>query len=137
MNIRITAPTFARSISASVLSAALGAALLLALPTAGMAMVNTLSTGVGVDARVDHPEYSVRLSFAKASGPYLANIAVTVKDAQGRTVLDTVSNGPWLFIDLPAGDYHVVARDITGTMTGADFSAPSSGQNWVHLTWAS
>ena len=48
---------------------------------------------------------------------YLADIDIRVRDAAGKTVLQTTSEGPIILIDLPAGKYIVdaVYRDRTLT----------------------
>ena len=99
------------------------------------AALKTLSTGIGKETRTPHPQYSVLLSFAKAKGPYVNNVAVDIHDAQGKDVLHTTSSGPWLFVGLPQGEYHVIAKDEEGRRTGAAFKAPASGQAWVHLAF--
>ena len=38
------------------------------------------------------PEHNVKMVFALNTGNYLADVAVTVKDADGRTVIDGVSD---------------------------------------------
>ena len=43
------------------------------------------------------------------AGAYLADIAVTVKDAKGGKVIDTVAQGPWLLAKVPPGVYTITA----------------------------
>ena len=69
--------------------------------------------GVGSDesnamraAMKDHP---LALLFARASGAYLADVDVMVKDASGATALAMRANGPVCLVDLPAGRYTVEA----------------------------
>lgn len=57
-------------------------------------------------AMKDHP---LSLLFARASGAYLADVEVTVKDAQGGTALSMRADGPVCLVDLPAGRYTVEA----------------------------
>ncbi|MBO9516218.1 MAG: carboxypeptidase regulatory-like domain-containing protein [Variovorax sp.] len=57
-------------------------------------------------AMKDHP---LSLLFARASGAYLADVDVTVKDAQGGTALAMRADGPVCLVDLPAGRYTVEA----------------------------
>jgi hypothetical protein len=49
------------------------------------------------------------LTAAKGSGAFLADVHVRIVDEQSRLVLDTVMDGPWLLVDLPAGRYQVEA----------------------------
>ncbi|MBB3180187.1 carboxypeptidase-like regulatory domain-containing protein [Variovorax sp. Sphag1AA] len=57
-------------------------------------------------AMKDHP---LSLLFARASGAYLADVQVTVTDAQGSTALSMRADGPVCLVDLPAGRYTVAA----------------------------
>jgi len=49
------------------------------------------------------------LTAAKGSGAFLADVRVRISDDQSKLVLDTVMDGPWLLVDLPAGRYQVEA----------------------------
>ena len=69
--------------------------------------------GVGSDESVamraamkDHP---LALLFARASGAYLADVDVMVKDASGGTAMAMRASGPVCLVDLPAGRYTVEA----------------------------
>jgi len=55
-------------------------------------------------------DYSLKLIFALKQGDYLSNVHVAVKDTQGNTVLDTVSEGPLLYMSLPDGKYTINAE---------------------------
>ncbi len=57
-------------------------------------------------------DYSMALAFARAASPraeYVANVAVTVKDAKGNAVFEAPAVGPYLLLKLPAGSYAVTA----------------------------
>nr|WP_251011056.1 carboxypeptidase regulatory-like domain-containing protein [Variovorax paradoxus] len=69
--------------------------------------------GIGSDestamraAMKDHP---LSLLFARADGAYLAEVAVTIKDANGATALAMRASGPVCLINLPAGRYTIEA----------------------------
>lgn len=94
-----------------------------------------MSTGVGVTERFAHPDYSLLMTFAQASGPYLANIEVQIRDQKGQVIFADSAAGPWLFAKLPPGDYNVVATRPNGRETGAAFSISGGRQESVHLTW--
>jgi hypothetical protein len=49
------------------------------------------------------------LTAAKGSGAFLSDIHVRITDAHDVQVLDTVMDGPWLLVDLPAGHYTIAA----------------------------
>jgi hypothetical protein len=69
--------------------------------------------------------YNMRLMFAvRPSGEYLADIAVTLVDASGKTVLDTVANGPLFYAAIPPGRYRVtVANDGQSQTRSIDVAA--------------
>ena len=69
-----------------------------------------ISGGVGYDERAHleavKPQYNLRLLFAiSGAGSYLSGVKVRIQDARGNAVLETVSNGPWFFAQLPPGAY--------------------------------
>jgi hypothetical protein len=78
-----------------------------------------LSGGVGLDERdalrARARDYNLTLSFAEKTGNYLSDVEVVIKDAQGNTALETVSEGPWFFVKLPAGSYTVIATTMGKT----------------------
>ena len=70
-------------------------------------LFRTLAAGAGENDRGPHKEFSLRLVFALQSGPYVGGVSVTIRDESGRTVVDTLSPGPWLFVELPPGTYQL------------------------------
>ena len=55
-------------------------------------------------------QYPLELEFARTAIPqneYVTDIKVLIKDHQGKPVLDTVSDGPFLLAKLPDGKYTV------------------------------
>ncbi|MDY6991449.1 MAG: carboxypeptidase-like regulatory domain-containing protein [Pseudomonadota bacterium] len=81
-------------------------------------------------------EYNLKLIFAeKQDGQYLADVNVVITNAAGETVLETVSDGPWFYAQLPAGDYQVSAT-VNGRTVEKTVQAPAEGQNNFPLYWA-
>jgi hypothetical protein len=76
--------------------------------------VHYATGGVGVEERDLLKEtadsYNLKVVFALASGDYLSNIPVVIAEPGGKEILDTVSTGPWLLVDLPQGRYKVIAH---------------------------
>ena len=79
--------------------------------------VSYLSGGIGLDEsnaiKQAASRYPLELEFVRKATPkaeYLSNIKVTIKDHAGKTVLDTMSNGPFLLAKLPAGQFTVTAE---------------------------
>lgn len=113
-------------------------ALLCLAPLAALAAADTvssLSSGVGKDERVARADYSLLLTFAEAKGPYIAQVKVEIRAAAGKTVLQAESEGPWLFVNLPPGDYKVVATRANGAKTSATFTIGGGKQHTVRLSW--
>jgi hypothetical protein len=58
--------------------------------------------------------YPLSLLFVERGGPntwhYLANVRVTLRDATGKSLLETTADGPFLLAKLPEGRYTVVAE---------------------------
>jgi len=74
-----------------------------------------LSGGVGADERdamlAVQREYTLWLSFEqKGEHDLSSDTEVRIHDARGKVILETVAEGPWLMVKLPAGHYRVTAR---------------------------
>lgn len=54
-------------------------------------------------------EFNLKLVFSLIEGNYVADVAVTIKDAGGKTVIEHVADGPFFMAKLPAGTYAVSA----------------------------
>jgi hypothetical protein len=55
--------------------------------------------------------HDLMLTFATATGAYLADVQVSIADARGHVVLDGVCDGPIMLVDLPsAGTWRVSAQ---------------------------
>jgi len=70
--------------------------------------------GVGADEidtlNREKAQYALAiLTAAKGSGAFLADVHIRITDAKSKQVLDSVMDGPWLLVDLPAGRYLVEA----------------------------
>jgi hypothetical protein len=74
--------------------------------------------GIGADEiaafKAAAPKYPLQLLFAEKALPndvYLTDVQVMVKGASGQVLLDTVSGGPFLLLQLPAGKYRIEANN--------------------------
>ncbi len=73
-----------------------------------------ISGGIGADEQSalkdEGKGFGLAILAAEAgTGNYLADVRIHIRDAQAREVLDTLMDGPWLLVDLPAGRYEVEA----------------------------
>ncbi len=78
--------------------------------------VSFITGGIGLDesnamkqAESKYPLSMLFVEHGKPRDEYVAAVAVTVKDKQGNTQLETTTDGPYLLADLPAGQYTVSA----------------------------
>jgi hypothetical protein len=78
--------------------------------------------------------YSTMLTFADKTGAYLADVDVTIKSPHGDKLVSTVTKGPILLVDLPAGHYQVLAS-FEGRSVTRDIDVPAKGhkREVVHL----
>lgn len=100
--------------------------------------VKFVSGGVGVesDARMQalSKQFNLRLLFAAKDGHYLADVALTITDARGARILDTVAEGPWLLATIAPGKY-VIAATYAGTTVTRSTTIPGSGRREVFFRW--
>jgi hypothetical protein len=67
------------------------------------------SGGISLEERAAAPDAGTKLEFFTAGGAYLSDVHVVVEDDEGTELVDTVTEGPWLILDLPEGSYNVRA----------------------------
>jgi len=100
--------------------------------------ITYVSGGIGLDERealsATASEYNLKIVFALKEGNYLADASVLIKNALGRTVLDAVSDGPWFYARLPAGQYAVTATMMEKANTEKVQIKPA-GQSVLHFYW--
>jgi hypothetical protein len=73
--------------------------------------VKYITGGVGLEERTAldamAKNYNLKLSFALHSGAYLSDLMVSIQDTKGNKLLQSKTNGPWFFVMLPKGEYHI------------------------------
>ncbi len=100
---------------------ALGASVLLTaladpLSEHSQGSVRYVTGGIGKDEsdaiKSMEAQYSLTLTFAQqlsGKADYLANVPVTIRDDQGRTVFSLSNDGPYLLVKLAPGSYDISA----------------------------
>jgi len=69
-----------------------------------------VSQGELADLRTKQPFFSLSLlTAARGSGAHLAGVRVRIVDGQGKPVLETEMDGPYLLVDLLPGKYQLEA----------------------------
>ncbi len=97
--------------------------------------------GIGADEiaafKAAAPKYPLQLLFAEKALPndvYLTDVQVMVKGASGQVLLDTVSGGPFLLLQLPAGKYRIEASH-DGVMKRQTVSLTAGQHRRVVFVW--
>ena len=97
-----------------------------------------VSGGVSLNARDtlrgSESNANVKLVFALNTGNYVSDVQVKVMDKSGRTVVEDMSNGPWLLARLPAGSYTANATYNGSTVT-QKFTVGTKGLRTAQFRW--
>lgn len=110
------------------------------LETQQQGPVSFVSGGVGEDERQEiknlSPGYPLELLFVTKGSPneYLADIKVQIKDKDGKVVLDTISQGPFLLAKMPPGKYSISA-DSEGTVKRQTIQVAGGKTQRVVFVW--
>ncbi|MEX1058035.1 MAG: hypothetical protein WED11_09895 [Natronospirillum sp.] len=104
--------------------------------TSGAQAVDYWTGGAGIEAREQAPEYNTAIEFFVQSGSYLSEIWVSLYDANGNVMLETMTEGPWFIADLDDGQYSVKGlRLSTGEVQSARFQVSGDRQHLVGLRY--
>lgn len=111
------------------------------LPVYEVGQVRFVSGGVGVEEReATYPAYSVKLILVQHPHAFLTQVSLLIQDEEGNTVVniphDLVS-GPWVFIDLPPGRFHIVGENRSGDRIERTIRVKPNTTNVHHLIWPS
>jgi hypothetical protein len=72
-----------------------------------------IAGGIGLDQseqmKATARDFPLSITVAAKSGAYLADSRIRIDDAQGKLILDTQLNAPYLLVDLSPGKYSVEA----------------------------
>jgi len=100
--------------------------------------VRYLTGGVGITEadklRAVRDEFSLQLTFTGTGGKFLAGVDTRLVGADGNTVFSTVSDGPFLFVHMPPGQYRVIAS-YQGQTREDNVTVPAQGGVSRTLTW--
>jgi hypothetical protein len=116
-----------------------GAALAQSLPQpASQNGIAYVTGGVGEDEvlafRAVAPRYNLRMTFASKTGSYLSDVDVTITSGTGRPVLTVRTDGPLLFVRLPAGRYQIAAH-MGHIMETRKIQVPAHGGADLRFYW--
>jgi hypothetical protein len=98
-----------------------------------------VSGGIGLEERARLRSLvlddNLELSFAMENGHYLGTAEVSIKDDEGKELLEAASDGPLFFAKLPGGRYVIEATAMGKTITRA-VNVASKGQTQIFFSWA-
>lgn len=100
--------------------------------------VSYITGGIGEDEvqvfRAAAPQYNLRMTFTSTSGSYLSDVDVTITAGAGRHVLAVRTEGPFLFVRMPAGDYRVSVH-TPARSESRNIHVPKRGAVDLHFSW--
>lgn len=113
------------------------------LPVARQAgAIRYISGGIGIDSademRAHRNDYPVAITFLFSDcgvKQFTAGIQVLIETAGGEPLLEAVTEGPYLFIDLPAGSYRLEARSDLGEPQRRNFAVVAGKHLDLTVTW--
>lgn len=110
------------------------------LPLYRSGEVRYFSAGVGLEERsAEYPSFTLKLIFTAGGKPFLASVDVAIQPAQGGAAI-TISRdqveGPWLFVDLPAGTYDIAAAHGDRKQLLKNIKVETGKQKTLYLRWA-
>lgn len=102
--------------------------------------VSFISGGVGMDSeerlKAREREFNLKLVFTLIEGNYVADVAVTIRNTAGKTMVEHVADGPFFMAKLPAGAYSVAAAYEGKTQT-RKVSVRDGRLHTEHIRWPS
>ena len=94
--------------------------------------------GVGVEEaaamRAVAPRYSMRARFFTSAGEFVSDVTVRVYRADGRLIFTAISDGPYLYAQVPPGRYRLLAK-LDGIERPRTVDIPRRGGITISLTW--
>ena len=101
--------------------------------------VQYFSAGVGIEERqAAYPAYPLKLIFVQGARAFLAEVSISIADADGKAVVEIPSDhvmGPWLFVNLPSGTYTITATDSLQRPIEKQVKVGGTGTKVIHFRW--
>jgi len=99
--------------------------------------------GIGSDSaasmRAVRNSYPVAMTFVYRDGgahQFTAGVGVVIERPDGTSLLEVVTDGPYLFVDLPPGQYRMRARSVLGAPQHREFSVAADRRTEFTVVWA-
>jgi hypothetical protein len=103
-----------------------------------VAEIQAVSGAVGLEDRQrmlqSYADYNLHLAFAQSDGPYLADVGLAIRSADGQVVWSGFSEGPYFFAQVPGGQYQVSA-EFDGRVVSKIINVRSVPGPMHHFYW--
>ena len=111
----------------------------LTFPLYEQGSIQYFSGGLGKEERsLRYPPFPLKLIFVKGVRAFLAGVSVHIAKEDGTQLLTVPGEeveGPWLFINIPAGTYVISGTDSDGTTIKKTITVPKDKSTVVHFRW--
>lgn len=105
--------------------------------------IRYITGGVGADSaeamRRLRGDYPVAFTFGLRDGgrnQFLSGVFVRISRASGTPLLEIATEGPYLYVDLPPGDYHLTAGSNVGAVQEKDFTVRAARHSDMLILWS-
>jgi len=111
----------------------------LTFPLYEQGSIQYFSAGLGKEERsLSYPPFPLKLIFVKGVRAFLAGVSVHIAKEDGTPLLRVPGEeveGPWLFINIPAGTYVLSGTDSDGTTIKKTITVQPTKSTVVHFRW--
>lgn len=101
--------------------------------------IRYFSAGIGKEERsLPYPPYALKLIFVKGDRAFLASVFLEIRTKDGNEVITIPAKevqGPWLFIDIPNGNYLIKATSSDGKTLEKSVKISKNSSSVVHFRW--
>jgi hypothetical protein len=109
------------------------------IPIHRVGSISYFSAGIGIEERsVQYPSFPLKLVFVTGPKAYLSLVSVTITDREGKVHLQIPSKhvtGPWLFLDLPPGNYDISAEGPGRDSIKEHVTLTAKETKTIYLRW--
>jgi hypothetical protein len=109
------------------------------IPIHRVGSIRYFSAGIGIEERsVHYPSFPLKLVFVTGPKAYLTLVSVTITDREGKVHLQIPSKqvaGPWLFLDLPPGNYDISAEGPGKVSIKEQVTLSNKETKTLYLRW--
>ena len=109
----------------------------LTFPVYEQASIQYFSAGLGKEERsLTYPPFSLKLIFVQGKRAYLAGVSTVISKEDGTQLLrvpEEEVEGPWLFLNLPTGNFIVSGTDSNGTTIKKTIRIEADKSTVVHF----